>query len=82
MTKVFSTKLDSKVLGVLDDYCLRYHVKKAKLLEEIIREGIQRRLETMEFAQSIMQGLDDERQGRMLRAAEVEQAMYGKKKRG
>lgn len=81
MSKIFSTKLDEKVLKALDNFCQRYHMKKSHLLEEIILEGIQKRLETMEFAESIMRGLEDERKGRMFKAAEVEQAMFGKKKR-
>lgn len=81
MTKIFSTKLDDKVLRILDHFCRRYHLKKSHILGEIIQEGVQRRIETYELAESLKRGLEQEEQGHMLRAAEVENEVFGKKKR-
>jgi predicted transcriptional regulator len=82
MIKTFSTKLDAKVLLMLEDFCKRYHLKKSHVLEEIIEDGIRRRIQNMEFAKSLQKGLEEESRGELLTAAEVEQAIFGKKKAG
>ncbi len=80
MSKTFSTKLDPKVLHLLDVFCERYHIKKAHLLEEIIREGLRRKAEAMELAESLARGLEDERQGNLISAEDVEDEIFGTKK--
>ena len=61
MIKTFSTKLDVKILELLDSFCKHYHFKKSSLLEDIIAEGIERKRESLELAKSIEQGLGQER---------------------
>ena len=80
MTKTFSTKLDIKVLHLLDTFCHKYHLKKTSLLEEIIAEGIGKRKEIFGLAESIERGLEEERQNNFYMAEEVENLVFGKKK--
>lgn len=80
MDKTFSTKLDIKVLKMLTAFCRQYHLKKTKLLEELIVEGLKRRAESLEFAESLRRGLEDEREGNFYTAEEVENLIFGKKK--
>ena len=82
MTKTFSTKLDEKVLHILDAFCRQHHLKKAGLLEELIREGIRQRRETLELAQSIQRGLEQEKEGQLHSSEEVENRVFGKKRAG
>ena len=80
MIKTFSTKLDAKVLRHLEEFCKRYHLKKSHVLEEIIEEGIQRRVQTFELAQSLQKGLEEEGKGELYSSDEVENQVFGKKK--
>ncbi|MBI3313256.1 MAG: hypothetical protein HYZ83_03395 [Candidatus Omnitrophica bacterium] len=80
MIKTFSTKLDAKVLRQLEDFCRKYHLKKSYVLQEMIAEGIRRRLETIELAQSLQKGLEEERSGKFFTADEVEAAVFPKRK--
>ena len=82
MLKAFSTQLDAKLLRSLDIFCRRYHLKKSSLLEEIIAEGIRKRMEALALAKSIERGLEEEQEGDLLTAAEVENKIFGKKKAG
>ena len=63
MEQIFSTKMDVKVLRALEAFCRRHHIVKSRLLEEIIKEGIRKRSETLQLAESLKRGLDDEREG-------------------
>ena len=69
MIKTFSTKLDEKILDLLDSFCKRYHFKKSSLLEDIIAEGIERKQESLELAKSIEQGLGHERLQKLIQWA-------------
>lgn len=80
MIKTFSTKLDAKLLRSLEDFCKRYHLKKSHVLAEMIAEGIQKRLQTLEFAHSLQRGLEEESRGELYSADEVEKMVFGKKK--
>ena len=80
MTKIFSTKLDAKVLKLLDQFCERYHLKKSYALEQLIVEGVRRRAEAIELAESLARGLEDEREKDLYTAEEVERFVFGKKK--
>ena len=80
MTKTFSTKLESKTLALLDHFCDRYHLKKSSLLEELIEEGIKKRAEVLALAESIERGLQEEKEGSLYTASEVENLVFGKKK--
>ena len=80
MNKTFSTKLDARLLRSLEDFCKRYHLKKSSVLEEIIAEGIQKRLETLELAHSLQKGLAEEARGEFYAAEEVEKRIFQKKK--
>lgn len=80
MTKTFSTKLDPKVLRLLETFCRKYHLKKSHVLQEIITEGIKRRMQTLELVQSLQRGLEDEEGGNLISAREVEQQVFGKRK--
>ena len=82
MTKTFSTKLDAKVLRLLEDFCQRYHLKKSRLIEEIITEGIQKKSEALELAHSLERGLEQEAAGDLHSLDDVEKAVFGKKKTG
>ena len=79
MTKTFSTKLDAKVLQMLDRFCRQHHLKKSSLLEEIIAEGVRKRAETLELAASIERGLEQEKEGHLYTAEEVEDLIFKKK---
>ena len=81
MAKVFSTQLDEKVLRLLDSFCRRYHMKKSSVLEAIIAEGIRRRTAAFELAESIERGLEQEKEGRLYSADEVEDSLFGKKRK-
>lgn len=81
MSKVFSTQLDEKVLRLLDGFCRRYHMKKSSVLEEIIAEGIRRRTAAFELAASIERGLEQEKEGSLYSADEVEDSVFGKKRK-
>ena len=80
MSNIFSTKLDDAVLRLLDNFCRRYHLKKSSLLEEIIAEGIRKRAEALDLAESIERGLEHEKEGSLFTAEEVEKRVFGKKK--
>lgn len=82
MTKTFSTKLDAQVLQLLDNFCKRHHLKKSYVLAEILKEGIQRREETLRLAASIQKGLEDEKEGNLYTTDQVERTIFGKKKAG
>ena len=82
MLKTFSTKLDAKVLQMLDQFCELYHCKKSSLVGDILKEGLQKRTEAFELAESIQRGLEEERQGSFYTAEEVERGIFGKKKAG
>lgn len=81
MVKTFSTKLDTKVLKLFDDFCEQHHYKKSRLLEEIITEGIQKRAESTALAESIYRGLTQEQEGELYTEEEVASEVFGKKKR-
>ncbi len=49
MSKIFSTKLDAKLLQLLDRFCKKYHLKKSSLVGEILKEGIERKKEALVF---------------------------------
>jgi len=80
MMKTFSTKLDAKVLHLLDSFCKRYHFKKAHILEEIIKEGVRRRIAAMELAESLQRGLEDESAGNLYTLEDVEKNVFKDKK--
>ena len=80
MTKIFSTKLDVKTLELFDDFCGRYHLKKSSVLQEFIREGMQRYSTTWELVKSIERGLEDQRAGNLYSIDEVEKMVFGDKK--
>lgn len=80
MIKTFSTKMDSKVLLLLEDFCKKHHMKKSHLLAELILEGLRKRAEALELAESIRRGLEDEKRGEFYTADEVEQLVFRKKK--
>ena len=82
MTKTFSTKLDPKILLLLEDFCKKHNLKKSHFLGEIIREGLRRHAETFELARSIQKGLEEEGRGDFYTADEVEQMVFRKKKAG
>ena len=82
MTKTFSTKLDAKLLQILDSFCRKYHLKKASFLEELIAEGIRKRAEALGLAESIERGLEQEKEGNLYTADEVENFVFSKKKTG
>ena len=74
MIKTFSTKLDVKILDLLDNFCKRYHFKKSSLLEDIIVEGIEKKQESLELAKSIEQGLGQERLQKLIHWAKKKEA--------
>ena len=80
MVKTFSTKMDARVVRLLDEFCKNHHLKKSSLVEEIIKEGIRQREETMMLAESIRLGLGQEREGNLYTSGEVEDLVFGKKK--
>ena len=80
MTKIFSTKLDAKLLVRLEEFCKKYHLKKSHVLEEMIEEGIRRRGEAMELARSFQRGLEQEERGEFYSADEVEKTIFNKRK--
>lgn len=80
MRRTFSTKIDDHILRLLDHFCEQYHLKKTRVLEEIIAEGIQKRAQLLELAASIQRGLQDEASGDLYRADEVEESVFGRKK--
>ena len=80
MEQIFSTKMDVKVLRALEAFCRRHHIVKSRLLEEIIKEGIRKRSETLQLAESLKRGLDDEREGNFYTQAEVKTLVFGKGK--
>lgn len=80
MIKTFSTKLDSKILFLLEGFCKKHHLKKSHFLAELIREGLERHAETLELAESIQKGLEEERRGEFYTADEVERLIFRKKK--
>ena len=80
MTKTFSTKLDAKILFSLETFCKKHHLKKSRFLAELIHEGLERRAETLELAQSLQKGLEEERRGEFYTANEVERLVFKKKK--
>ena len=82
MTKTFSAKLNDRVIKLLDHFCERYHLQKSSFLEDIIQEGIERHKKMMELAASLQRGLEQEQEGTLYTAHEVEQAVFGKKKAG
>ena len=82
MTKTFSTKLDAKILLLLEHFCKKHHLKKSRLLAELISEGLERRAQALELAQSIQRGLEEERQGELYTVDEVEHLVFKKKKAG
>jgi len=79
MKRTFSTKIDDRTLRLLDRFCKKYHLKKSSVLAEIITEGVRRRMESLELADSLRHGLDDEREGHLYTADEVEKHVFGKK---
>ncbi|MBI4000021.1 MAG: hypothetical protein HY351_05335 [Candidatus Omnitrophica bacterium] len=80
MTKTFSTKLDSKILLSLEDFCKKHNLKKSHFLAELIHEGLERRAQTFELAKSIQKGLEEEKRGEFYTADEVENLVLRKKK--
>ncbi len=80
MDKTFSTKLDATLLRRLEVLCKKYHLKKSHILAEIIAEGIERKMQAMELAQSIQRGLAQENRGEFYTADEIEARVFGKKK--
>ena len=80
MTKIFSTKLDVKTLELFDSFCGRYHLKKSSVLEDFIREGIQRYSTTWELVKSIERGLEDQKAGNLYSLEEAEKIVFGRKK--
>ena len=80
MMKTFSTKMNGKVLKMLDEFCAENHYKKSSFLEEIISEAVKRRAEDMEFLRSLRRGLQDELEGDLYSEDEVEAYVFGKKK--
>jgi len=80
MEQILSTKMDAKVLRALEVFCQRHHLVKSRLLEELIKEGIRRRAETLRLAESLSRGLEDEGQGNLYTQAEVETLVFGKGK--
>jgi len=81
MTRVFSTQLDEKVLRLLNGFCRRYHMKKSSVLEDLIAEGIRRKTAAFELAESIERGLEQEKEGTLYPADEVENLLFGKKRK-
>lgn len=67
---------------MLDNFCRRYHFKKAHILEEIIQEGIQKKIETLELAESIGRGLEQEKEGAFSTTEEVAREIFRKRKIG
>ena len=82
MTKTFSTKLNAKILLLLEHFCKKYHLKKSRLLAELIHEGLERRMQVFELAQSIQKGLEEEKRGELYTADEVEHPVFKRKKAG
>ena len=80
MIKTFSTKLDAKLLVRLKLFCRKYHLKKSSVLQEIIAEGIDRKMQAMELVRSLQKGLDQESRGELISADEVEKAVFTKKR--
>ena len=80
MVRPFSTKLDDKVIRLLDRYCNQYHLKKTRVLEELISEGVQKKMATLKLVESIQNGLEDEREGNFYTSQAVEQEIFGKNK--
>ena len=80
MTKTFSTKLDAKVLGSLEHFCRKHHLKKSHFLAEIIREGLKRHEEALALAHSVRKGSEEEGRGELFTADEVERSIFGKKR--
>jgi len=80
MVKTFTTKIDDRILRMLDAFCREYHFKKSIVVEEMIQEGIRRKEETMKLAESLQRGLEEEREGNLYTSAEVRDLVFGKKK--
>ena len=80
MERIFSTKMDTKVLKLLEAFCRRHHLVKSRVLAEIIEEGIHKREETLCLAESLVRGLEDEREGNLYTQSEVESLVLGKGK--
>jgi predicted transcriptional regulator len=81
MTKVLSTKLDAKVIRVLNEFCKKTHIKKSSIIEECILEGIREKEETLRLAESIRRGLKDEQKGNYYTLEEVERHVFGRKRK-
>ena len=80
MVKTFSAKLDAKLLARLEVFCKKYHLKKSSVLQEIIAEGIDRKMQELKLVKSLKKGLDQESRGEFFPADDVEKVIFRNKK--